>query len=68
MNKLKTKEFWDAAAARALWTMCETFIGICGTLTLIDEVDWHVVLSASAMAALLSLVKSILKGLPEVDV
>ena len=67
MEKLKTKEFWDAAAARALWTVCETFLGIVSVSTLLEEIDWHVVISASIVSALVSLAKSIIKGLPEVD-
>lgn len=67
MEKLKTKEFWEAAAARAIWTLCETFIGIAGAASLIEEVNWHVVISSSCLAALISLAKSVVKGLPEVD-
>lgn len=67
MGKLKTKAFWEAAAARAIWTLCETFIGIAGAAFLIEEVNWHVVISSSCLAALLSLAKSVVKGLPEVD-
>ncbi len=67
MEKLKTKEFWEAAAARAIWTLCETFIGIAGAASLIEEINWHVVVSASIVSALVSLAKSIIKGLPEVD-
>lgn len=46
MEKLKSKEFWDAAAASALWTVCETFLGIVSVSTLLEEIDWHVVISA----------------------
>ena len=67
MEKLKTKEFWEAAAARAIWTLCETFIGIAGVASLIEEINWHVLISSSILAALLSVAKSIVKGLPEVD-
>lgn len=66
MNNLESKEFWEAACARAIWTVCETFIGVAGTASLIEEVNWKVVLSSAALAGLLSLAKSIIKGLPEV--
>lgn len=66
MNNLESKEFWEAACARAIWTVCETFIGVVGTASLIEEVNWKVVLSSAALAGLLSLAKSIIKGLPEV--
>lgn len=67
MEKLKTKEFWEAAAARAIWTLCETFISIASVVSLIEEINWYVLISSSILAALLSLAKSIIKGLPEVD-
>lgn len=67
MEKLKTKEFWEAATARAIWTLCETFIGIAGAASLIEEINWHVVISSACLAALLSVAKSVVKGLPEVD-
>lgn len=67
MGKLKTEEFWEAAAARAIWTLCESFIAVAGAASLIEEINWHVVISGSCLAALLSLAKSVVKGLPEVD-
>lgn len=39
MEKLKTKEFWEAAAARAIWTLCETFISIASVVSLIEEIN-----------------------------
>lgn len=66
MKNLKSKEFWDAACSRAIWTVCETFIGVVGTATLIEEVNWEIALSSAAVAGLVSIAKSILKGLPEV--
>lgn len=67
MEKLKSKEFWEAAAARALWTVCETFLGVAGSATLIEQINWKIVLSSAAVAGLISIVKSIMKGLPEVN-
>ena len=63
---MKTKEFWIAAVHRALWTFCETFLATIGSAALIEDVEWHHVLSASALAAIISVAKSILTGLPEV--
>ena len=65
MEKLKSKEFWEAALARAIWTLCETFIGIAAGATLIEELNWHLVISSSLLAALISIAKSVIKGLPE---
>lgn len=66
MGKLKSKEFWDAALARAIWTVCETFIGIASCASLIEEINWKIVFSSMAVSGLVSLAKSIIKGLPEV--
>lgn len=61
-----TKDFWRAAGIRALRTICQTAIGSIGAAVLITEVNWVQVLSASALAGVLSLLTSIATGLPEV--
>lgn len=61
------KEFWKATAIRALRTVCQTAVATIGTTALITEVDWAVVVSASALAGLLSVLTSIATGLPEVE-
>ena len=54
-----------AASVRALKTVCQTAIATIGTSAVIDQVNWQVVLSASVLAGLLSILTS-LAGLPEV--
>lgn len=62
MNRL----FWKAALVRAVKTMAQTAVSLLGTGAIgILDVDWISVLSASALAGLLSLLTSI-AGLPEV--
>ena len=61
-----TKDFWRAAGIRALRTVCQTAVASMGTAALITEVNWVQVLSASALAGVLSLLTSIVTGLPEV--
>ncbi|MBQ1245704.1 MAG: hypothetical protein IIX90_03600 [Clostridia bacterium] len=58
--------FWRAAGIRALRTVCQTAVASMGTAALITEVNWVQVLSASALAGVLSLLTSIATGLPEV--
>lgn len=65
MNNLKDKKWWDAALIRAIKTICQTAVATIGTGALIEAVDWKVVLSASLLAGLLSVLTS-LAGLPEV--
>lgn len=61
------KEFWKCAGIRALKTICQTAIATIGTSTLIEEVNWAIVISASLLAGILSILTSITTGLPEVD-
>lgn len=61
-----SKKWWKAAGSRAIKTVCQTAIATIGTSTVISEVNWVMVLSASLLAGLLSLLTS-LAGLPEVD-
>lgn len=54
-----------AAGIRALRTVCQTAIASIGTSAVLEEVSWSIVISASLLAGLLSLLTS-LAGLPEV--
>lgn len=58
--------FWKAALIRAVRTICQTAIATIGTTAVLEEVNWILVLSSSALAGLLSLLNSIATGLPEV--
>ena len=55
-----------AAAIRAIKTLAQTMIATIGTTAIIEEVNWTVVVSASILAALLSILTSV-AGLPEVE-
>lgn len=63
MANLKT--WLKAAAVRAVKTLAQTAVATIGTTAVLSEVDWVLVASASALAAILSLLTSI-AGLPEV--
>jgi hypothetical protein len=63
---IKTKEWLKAAAVRAVKTMAQAAIAMIGTSAVIADIDWKLVLSASVVAGILSVLTS-LAGLPEVD-
>jgi hypothetical protein len=61
-----TKEWFKAAGIRALKTAAQTALATIGTsAAFIHEINWLMVLSASALGAVLSFITSI-AGLPEV--
>ena len=64
---MKNKEFWRAAAVRAVKTVCQTAVATIGTTAVLEGVDWRVCISASLLAGLVSLLTSISAGLPEVS-
>lgn len=68
MNQIfeNPKKWVEAALIRAIKTFAQTMIATIGTSALFESVNWPVVLSASALAALLSILTSI-AGLPEVE-
>lgn len=58
--------FWcKKAAIRAVKTLAQAAVATIGTSALLTEVDWKIVASTAALAAILSLLTSI-AGLPEV--
>ena len=58
------KMWFKAAGIRALKTMAQTAVAMIGTGVVISQVDWLMVVSASALAGVLSLLTSV-AGLPE---
>lgn len=66
MEQLKSKTWWEAAAIRALKTTCQTTVAMIGTSTMLQQIDWKIVLSSAVLAGILSILTS-LGGLPEVE-
>ena len=65
MDYLKNLDFWKYAGIRSLKTFCQTAIASIGTAAVMSEVNWGMVLSASLLAGILSILTS-LAGIPEV--
>ena len=59
------KKFWRAAGIRALRTFAQAAVATIGTSVLLSQVDWIAVVSASLLAAILSVLTSITTDLPE---
>lgn len=68
---LKNKEYWikwaKAAGVRAVKTVAQTFVATIGTAAVLQDVNWLMVLSASALSGVISLATSV-AGLPEVTI
>ena len=62
----KWKSWLKAAVVRAIKTVAQTAVATIGTSALLAQVDWRMVISASILAGVLSLLTSV-AGLPEVS-
>lgn len=60
------KNWIKAAGIRAIKTVAQAAIATIGTSAVLSEVDWVMVVSASVLAGILSLLTS-LAGLPELE-
>lgn len=61
------KTWIKAAGVRAVKTVAQTAVATVGTAAALGEVKWAMVVSASLLAGLLSILTSV-AGLPEVQV
>lgn len=62
--KNELSKWYRAAGIRAIKTVAQTAVATIGTAAIMSEVNWVVVVSASALAGILSLLTST-AGLPE---
>ena len=63
---VNTVTWCKATVVRAIKTMAQTAVGVIGAGTVISSVDWKMVLSASVVAGVVSVLTSI-AGIPEVE-
>lgn len=60
-------QFWKATLNRAVRTIAQTAVAMIGTAVVMSDVNWEMVISASLLAGILSVLTSIATGLPEVE-
>ena len=60
-----TVKWCKAAGVRAIKTVAQTAVATIGTAAVMASVDWKMVVSASALAGIISLLTSV-AGIPEV--
>ena len=61
-----TKRWIKASAVRAVKTMAQTAVAIIGTCTVMGDVNWAMVASASTLSGIISILTSV-AGIPEVE-
>lgn len=59
------KKWFKCAGIRALKTIAQTAVATIGTATVLSDVNWVMIVSASLLAGVLSILTSV-AGLPEV--
>lgn len=67
MKKYDFKKWAKASGIRAVKTVAQTAVALIGTNLVISDVDWKIVVSASILAGVVSILTSV-GGLPELEV
>lgn len=66
MTKANWKLWLKAAGVRAIKTVAQTCVALIGTATVMNDVNWTMILSASVLSGIVSLLTSV-AGIPEVE-
>ena len=67
MKNENTKKWLKAAGNRAARTVAQSAIATIGTAAVLGDVNWIMVGSAAALAGVLSILTSVVTGLPEAE-
>ena len=67
MKKYNWKQWIKAAGVRAIKTVAQTAVATIGTAAVLQDVNWIMIVSASMLAGVVSLLTSV-AGLPELKV
>ena len=63
---VSTKKWAKAAGVRAIKTVAQTAVATIGTAAVMGAVDWKMVISASVLSGIASILTSV-AGIPEVE-
>lgn len=66
VKKYDFKEWLKAAGVRAVKTVAQTAVALIGTSTVMNDVNWAMIISASCLSGVVSILTSI-AGLPELE-
>ena len=64
---MTTWTFWKAVLIRAAHTAAQTALGMIVVGAAVEDIDWLRALSVTAVATLVSILKSVAYGVPEVE-
>lgn len=67
MKKYNWKQWIKAAGVRAIKTVAQTAVATIGTAAVLQDVNWIMIVSASMLAGVVSLLTSV-AGLPELKI
>jgi hypothetical protein len=67
MKNKNTIKWLKAAGIRAARTVAQSALATIGTSAVLGEVNWLVVGSSAALAGIISILTSVVTGLPEVN-
>lgn len=62
-----TKKFLYCMLIRSIRTIAQTAVATIGTSAVLSDVNWGLVISASVLSGILSVLTSLATGLPEVE-
>ncbi len=65
LDKLKSMKFWECAIARCIRTVCQTALATLTTGVVLTDINWVLVASSSALSGIVSILMSIVMGIPE---
>lgn len=67
MENLTNKKFWENAFARAVRTFAQAMLSSLAVGNTITSFDWPTIISISLTATLMSLLTSVVLGVPEAE-